>query len=118
MGALTFAFGRGYERPTTQWYKMPALLLPGHRATIRIPASARGKASIVGFGHDDKDRNAVTFVSCPKGSHKLSDAGGRKVTFFSGGFDADTPVCLPLDVKLDRERRWRRVTVPLGVPRC
>lgn len=120
-GPLRLSGARGYGRSARPaWFKMPALVDLGHRATIRIAPAARGVVRFRGYGrHVAVDpRSEVTFVACTRGHERSSRRGSRRVTFWSGGFEADRPICLPLDVRVDRERRWRRVVVSLGAGAC
>jgi hypothetical protein len=105
-------------------WKSPALLLPGHTATVQVAPSARGRAGLLGYGDEaagrsvrDADRS-VTFVACDR-RRSDSHAGGRRVTFWSGAFVASSlPACVPLDVSIDRERAPRRIVVSLAAGRC
>lgn len=106
-------------------WKSPALLLPGHTVTVQVAPSARGRAGLVGYGHEargaDPLRSAdrsVTFLACDR-RRSDSRAGGRRVTFWAGSFVARSlPACVPLDVWVDHERAPRRIVVSLAAGRC
>ena len=104
------------------WVKNPALVLPGHTVTLAIATRAQHRAGLLyisnAAGHSPPRLRdtvpKVTFVACDR-AHSLSTAAGRPVTFWSGGFLATHyPACVPLDIRVDRERKVRHLTVSLG----
>jgi hypothetical protein len=104
------------------WVKNPALVLPGHTVTLAIAQAARRRAGLL-YIHDAEGHSPprlrdtvpkVTFIACDA-AHAKSHAGGQPVTFWSGGFLATHyPACVPLEIRVDRQRRVRHLTLSLG----
>jgi hypothetical protein len=106
------------------WWKSPALLQPGHAVAVQLASSAPERAGLLGYAREASDLSvraaysAVTFVACDR-RRSDSNAGGRRVTFWAGGFVARSiPACLPLDVRVDHERAPRRIVISLAAGRC
>jgi hypothetical protein len=107
------------------WVKNPALVLPGHTVTLAIAPAARRRAGLL-YVHDAAGHSPPTlrdtvpkvkFIACDA-AHSKSHAGGRPVTFWSGGFLASHyPACVPIDVRIDRQRRVRHLMLSLGAGR-
>jgi hypothetical protein len=104
--------------------KFPLLVAAGHRVTIALSAQTRRGAGL-GYGPLPQGEvgvaeahRVVTFVACPRGRFSGSTAGGRAVTFWSGGLLARSARCVPLLVWIDRARSPVQVVVHLGVDRC
>jgi hypothetical protein len=125
IGPFTLAGGRGYTSGAADWIrdngfaKMPLLLRPSHRVTLRIPASVRRHVGLYyGRRGDGENRfadseTALTFRSCRSGVSR-SRLGSREVTFWSGGLISDgTTLCVPLSVRIDGGP-VRRVRLPVG----
>jgi hypothetical protein len=113
------------------WWKMPALLRPGHTVTLRIAASHRRLAGWTYGPEAGAARrgvpaalrhtvDTVTLRACRPGVRPPdSTADGRRVTFWSGGIVfTRAPLCVPIEVWADGERRPRRTTLSLGAGRC
>lgn len=103
--------------------KFPLLVRAGHTVKIEVAPEARAFAAL-GYGPLpqglitlDVAHPSVTFVACARGENSGSTAGGRPVTFWSGGLVADEPYCVPLDVYVDEDPTGQRVSVELGA-RC
>jgi hypothetical protein len=104
------------------WVKNPALVLPGHTVTLAIAPSARRRAGLL-YIHDAAGHSPPTlrdtvpkvrFIACDA-AHSKSRAGGRPVTFWSGGFLATHyPACVPVDIRVDHQRRVRHLVLSLG----
>lgn len=100
--------------------KFPLLVASGHRVTIELTARTRRFASL-GYADLPQARKltvrdghrVVTFRACAAG-HGLSDASGRRVTFWSGFVLASRPQCVALRVWVDAEPAPRRARIPLG----
>jgi hypothetical protein len=100
--------------------KFPLLVEAGHTVTVRLARSARRVAGLAygplpeGEVRLRDTHQAVTFVACrpsgPSGSH----AGAIAVTFWSGFVLARAPMCVALEVYVDREPSPRRVGLSLG----
>jgi hypothetical protein len=129
VGPFAFVGVRGYgagplsTRPGA-WDKSAALVLPGHTVTIKISGPARRSSGFVGYGSEGggtslaDSRGSVTFTACTR-ARSTSRAGGRPVTFWSGGFaQPPTPACIPVDVYIDHARTARRVVISLGAGTC
>jgi hypothetical protein len=110
------------DRLWNGFWKSPALLRPGHRATIRI---ARRSRDVARLAWDNNDRgpefvtapHTVRFRACPA-SRAQSIADGRPVTFWSGGLLLNAlPACVHLTVRIDR-RTPRRLRLPVGADGC
>jgi hypothetical protein len=106
------------------WDKSPALVLPGHTVTVKITGAARRVSGFLGYGKSEgatslaDSRGSVTFVACTH-RRSRSRAGGREVTFWSGGFVQPTaPACIPVDVYVDHSRTARRVVISLAAGTC
>ncbi len=104
--------------------KFQLLVSAGHRVTVALSDQTR-KGAGLGYGPLPQGQvgvrdahRAVTFVACPRGRASGSTAGGRSVTFWSGGLLARSPRCVPLLVRIDGARSPVRVVVHLGVARC
>ena len=138
IGPLWLAFGgqaAARAAPETLrdlgWWKMPALLRPGHTATLRIAASHRRlagwtygpQAGVARRGVPAALRHTqhtITLRACRPGVRPPdSTVDGRRVTFWSGGIVfTRAPLCVPVEVWVDEERRPRRTTLSLGAGRC
>ena len=98
-------------------WKMPMLMKPGRRATVRIGAAAAGFARLsFGTGHWDfaRSHRRVTFAGCPAAEAGSPIGGGRRATFWSGGLTAlRTNFCLPLEIRF-AGGAIRRREVPMG----
>jgi hypothetical protein len=125
IGPFTLAGGRGYTSGAADWIrdngyaKMPLLLRPGHRVTLRIPASARPHVGLYYGAHADGENRfadsetALTFRSCRSGVSR-SRLAGREVSFWSGGLITDgTTLCVALSIRIDGGP-LRRVRLPVG----
>ncbi len=113
------------------WWKMPALVRPGHTVTLRIAPSHR---RLAGWSYGPEAGAArrgvpaalrhtvqtITLRACSPGARpRDSTADGRRVTFWSGGMVfTRAPLCVPIQVWADGERRPRRETLSLGAGRC
>lgn len=114
LGARRNNFDGAYEGGY-RW-KQPVLVRPGHTATLRIGAAARGFARLtytaVGWSFSRAVRT-VTFKSCPAAQAK-STTDGRPVTFWSGGIVLTRPsACVPVEIRIDGGPIRRRA-VPIG----
>lgn len=122
LGPLALVGGRAWvrKRPDAfnrQGYKIPATLLDGERATLRVPSSMRGRVGLV-FTHAAQDRvfergvrgadRAVTFTACPAG-----DEPSR--TAWAGGLVVDRRRCATLTLHREGRPSIRR-RLPLGRP--
>jgi hypothetical protein len=100
--------------------KFPVLVAAGHRVTIELTRRTRRFASL-GYGPLPQGRKVtvrdghrvVTFRSCDR-KDATSDAGRRRVTFWSGFVFAAEPRCVPLRVWVDAEREPRHARIQLG----
>jgi hypothetical protein len=112
------------------WWKMPALLQPGHAVTLVI-ASSRRRVSGWTYGPEATPRagvpahlrntdQAITLRACSgRDVRHLSNVDGRRMTFWAGGIVfAHVPLCVPVEVWVDRETRPHRFTLSLGAGRC
>ncbi len=138
VGPLWLAFGgraAAQAPPETLrdlgWWKMPALLRPGHTVTLRIAPSHRRRAGWT-YGPEAgaarrgvpaalrHTEHTITLRACPPGVRPPdSTADGRRVTFWSGGIVfTRAPLCVPVEVWVDEERRPRRTVLSLGAGRC
>jgi hypothetical protein len=110
-------------RPAGPGWKMPVLVLAGRRVTIRIRPPGRLDARL-----DYQSATPaqplrelpyeVTFIACKPNERSGSDADGRPVTFWSGGFQfRKLPICVPLEFGIDgrRQVRW---SLSLGKGGC
>ena len=61
----------------------------------------------------DAGVRVVTFKAC-SARRAGSDAGGRKVTFWSGFILASAPACLRVKAWIDGARTPRRARIPIG----
>ena len=100
--------------------KFPLLLKAGHTATVQVVGSARTFAGL-GYiprsygGRTLRDSNqTITFVSCRTNETSGSSADGAPVTFWAGFVVATTPICVPLDIYVDRQPSPRRAALSLG----
>ncbi len=138
LGPLWLAFGgRAAARASPEtlrdlgWWKMPALVRPGHTVTLRIAASHRRlagwsygpEAGAARRGVPSALRHTVptiTLRACEPGVRpRDSTADGRRVTFWSGGIVlVRAPLCVPIEAWADDARRPRRATLSLGAGRC
>jgi hypothetical protein len=116
-GAPTFSFAFGGN-------KFPLLVRAGHRVTVELSTRTRKVAGLAygplpqgEAGVRDAHR-VVTFIACRRGQRSGSTAGGRSVTFWSGGVLARSPQCVPLLVWVDAAPSPRRMVIRLGVRRC
>jgi hypothetical protein len=125
VGSFTLVGGRSYTARAADWIrdngyaKMPVLVRPGHRVTLRIPAGLRAHVGLYYGTHGDAERSfaesdgALTFRSCRSGVSR-SRLGGREVSFWSGGLVSDgTTLCVPLSIRIDGGP-VRRVRLPVG----
>ena len=98
-------------------WKMPMLMRPGRRATVRIGAAAAGFARLsFGTGHWNfaRSHRRVTFVGCSASKAGSPIGGGRRATFWSGGLTAlRTNFCLPLEIRFGTGTIRRR-SIPMG----
>ncbi len=121
-GPLVLIGGRAWSRTqpdafNRHGYKIPATLVDGERATLRVPASMRGRVGLV-FTHTAQDRvvargvrgadRAVTFTACDAG-----DEPSR--TGWPGGIVVDRPRCATLTMQREGRPSIRR-RLPLGRP--
>jgi hypothetical protein len=138
LGPLWLAFGgRAAARATPEtlrdlgWWKMPALVRPGHTVTLRIAPSHRRlagwtygpSAGAARRGVPAALRHTVDTIAlraCPPGVRpRDSTADGRRVTFWSGGIIfVRAPLCVPIEVWADDAHRPRRAILSLGAGRC
>ncbi|MDQ6810656.1 MAG: hypothetical protein M3Z95_01995, partial [Actinomycetota bacterium] len=108
------------------WWKMPALVEPGHTVTLAI-ASSRSRVSGWTYGPEPRPRarvpahlrstdQAITLRACgPRDVRHLSIVDGRRMTFWAGGIVfTDVPLCVPVEVWVDRETRPHRFTLSLA----
>jgi hypothetical protein len=112
------------------WWKMPALLVPGHTVTLVIASSQR-RASGWTYGPEPTPRTgvpahlrgteqAIALRACgAREVGHLSTVDGRRMTFWAGGIVfTRVPLCVPVEVWADRETRPHRFTLSLGAGRC
>ena len=102
----------GAYKDVYRW-KQPVLLKPGHTATLRIGAAARGFAGITygpGSGWSFAGTTSrVSFRACSSATAQ-SRSDGRPVTFWSGGIVLTRPkACVPVEIRIDRGPVRRRV---------
>jgi hypothetical protein len=112
------------------WWKMPALLQPGHTVTLVIASSRR---RVTGWAYDSERTTpragvpahlrrtdaAITLRACGARARHLSTIDGRRMTFWAGGIVfTRVPLCVPLEVWVDREPRPRRTVLSLAAGRC
>jgi hypothetical protein len=105
--------------------KFPLLLKAGYRVTVQVAGSARTFAGLSYVPRSEGERRgtlrdtdpATTFVSCRTGENSGSSADGVPITFWSGFVVTRAPMCVPLDIYVDRQPSPRRALIPLGA-RC
>jgi hypothetical protein len=104
--------------------KFPLLVRNGHRVTIELSRKTRKGAGLAygplpeGLLHLRDTHRVVTFVACGRGRDSGSTAGGRPVTFWSGGVLAASPRCVPLLVWIDGADSPRRAYVRFETQHC
>jgi hypothetical protein len=103
--------------------KFPLLLKAGHTATVQIAGNARTFAGLAylprSYGPRTlRDSNqTIMFVSCRTNETSGSSADGVAVTFWAGFVVTTTPMCVPLDLHVDRQPSPRHALLSLGA-RC
>jgi hypothetical protein len=83
------------------------LVRAGVRARLEIPAAVAPDTGIGWSGWPSQPGRAVVVPACP-------DAEGTGWLAFAGGYWADGPLCLPLDVTAGG--RQQRVEIGVGAP--
>jgi hypothetical protein len=109
------------------WWKSPLLVAAGRTVTVRVAAGSKDTVRLTGYaGRGGRNTTfqdqptAITFQACAQGGRSGSDADGRPVTFWSGGFVVRRlPFCAELDITVDSEPVRRRAWVSFGAsPGC
>jgi len=96
-------------------------VLAAHAVTVEVASRAASLFYATGSGGvltETRVRDghrAVTFRAC-SARRAGSRADGDRVTFWSGFVVVSRPMCVPLRVWVDGERRARRSRIALGRP--
>jgi hypothetical protein len=97
------------------------MMLPGHRATVTIAASARDYAGIATEGGRAGGYSSVTYVGCPKSAPpKAQRKAQPDYVFWVGGFllAGRARACVPLEVRVDGETAVRRLSLAIPYGSC
>jgi hypothetical protein len=92
--------------------------------TIELSRRTRETASLAygplpsGEVRFPEGHRTVRFAACRRGHSSGSSAGGKPVTFWSGGILAKSPRCVALSVFVDGAPTPRHRVVRLGERRC
>jgi hypothetical protein len=110
--------------PPGDAWKMPMLVMAGHRVTVSIlppgrpDARLRYRAETPPAHPLSELPYEVTFIACKPQERSGSNVDGRSVTFWSGGFQyRKLPSCVVLDIEVDGRHPVQR-SLALGRGGC
>ncbi len=129
VGPLSFGGGNyahvDLTGPVPSYLKTGALVLRGHRVTMKIAQTPPRTTGFIGMpesgGGDGlaASKASVTLIACGRHQRTSHAIDGRAVTFWSGGFSKPSaPACVPVDVYVDHSRHARRVVLSFGAGAC
>jgi hypothetical protein len=123
VGPLAFVNGLGAADNSVEnveyigGFKAPAVMRPGHTATVSIAPASRSVARLTYGSVTGKRAHTIHFTSCPR-RRAMSHVDGRPATFWSGFFVVpDAPACIGVNISVDGRRPHRRV-IPVARPSC